>query len=552
MHGILALLVLCGFAAANEDSAARAEGLYREQRWADVVSLWHSVQNPPAGLDYYAALSLARLNQRQPARAALEAGQRKSPEDKRFPIELGGLDFSAHDLVSAGAHLRRALQLDPGDAYANDLLASIYFVGGNLEAALRYWNRIGKPRLEEIRMSPVPAADPVLVDAALAFSPAGTLRLRDLWTTQATLDLLQIFPRYQFALAARPSDEGFDLVFNSTERNGWGSSKAEGLFSLLRGAPYATIYPEFYNLGRGAVNVTSLVRLDADKLRFFAKLGAPVEGNPKHRFEAFLDARRENWDLTRGFHGPGPAPADLRLDKVEGGVAIRSIVNDQWRWSTGVSVSGRAYSRFHYTDPALTGGLLVKCQARIDHSLLRLPEQRLTVQSAFTGEMGKLVAPGFGTFERIAAAADAHWLPPALGGRYELLAGVRSGRTFGAVPLDELVMLGLERDNDLALGAHVGTRHGRKGSAPLGRNYFLVNVETTRTVFQNGFLKMDAGPFLDTGKITDPSGSFGERKWLCDIGSRLKVSIFGHVGIAFSYGKDLRGGRHAFYLTALN
>ena len=550
MQGLLAILALCGAAAANQDAASRAGDLYRQQRWAEVVSLWRGQQDPAAELNFYAAMSLARLNQRPEARAVLEAGQRKSPGDKRFPLELGGLDFAEHNLASARTHLRRALYLDPGDPYANDLLASIYFVGGNLEAALRYWNRVDKPRIDEIRMAPVPKADPVLVDAAF-FAPASTLRLRELWATQANLELLGIFSRYQFALTPRASDEGFDLVFHSAERNGWGSTPTEGLASLLRGVAYETLYPEFYNLGRRAVNVTSLIRLDPNKLRVFAKLGAPV-GGPQHRFEAFLDARRENWDLTRSFHGAGPAPTDLRLDKIEGGVAIRSVVNEQWQWTTGVSVSDREFARLRNADAAFTGGLMVRCRARVDHPLLRLPEHRLTVQSSATGEMGKLLAQGYGSFERLSGAVDAHWLPQAQGDKYELAAGVRSGRTFGPVPLDELLVLGLERDNDLALGAHIGTHRGKKGSAPLGRNYFLVNAEADRAVFQNAFFKIGFGPFLDSGKITDPSGPFGEPKWLSDVGARLKLRILGRVGIAFSYGKDLRSGRNAFYLTALN
>src|SRR5215472_2316828 len=50
--------------------------------------------------------------------------------------------------------LRIALRLDRTDIYANNFLATIYFLEGNLEAALKYWNRAGKPRIEEVRTSP--------------------------------------------------------------------------------------------------------------------------------------------------------------------------------------------------------------------------------------------------------------------------------------------------------------------------------------------------------------------------------------------------------------
>ena len=35
-------------------------------------------------------------------------------------------------------------------------------------------------------------------------------------------------------------------------------------------------------------------------------------------------------------------------------------------------------------------------------------------------------------------------------------------------------MLGLERDNDLWMRSHLGARNGLKGSAPLGRRYYLL------------------------------------------------------------------------------
>jgi hypothetical protein len=109
-------------------------------------------------------------------------------------------------------------------------------------------------------------------------------------------------------------------------------------------------------------------------------------------------------------------------------------------------------------------------------------------------------------------------------------------------------MLGLERDNDLQMHAHIGTRDGRKGSAPLGRNYFLASWEVDKNVYGNGLVKLKLGPFLDIGKITDSSTALGSHKWLWDTGIEAKLSLFGRT-VAFSYGKDLRSGNNAFYVT---
>jgi len=111
-------------------------------------------------------------------------------------------------------------------------------------------------------------------------------------------------------------------------------------------------------------------------------------------------------------------------------------------------------------------------------------------------------------------------------------------------------MLGMERDNDLWMRAHVGTRHGRKGSAPLGRNYFLMNWAFDKNIFDNGFLNIKLSPFLDTGKSTDPAPGLGSRQWLWDAGLQAKFRV-GGVGFMFVYGRDLRSGKNAFYMAGV-
>lgn len=125
----------------------------------------------------------------------------------------------------------------------------------------------------------------------------------------------------------------------------------------------------------------------------------------------------------------------------------------------------------------------------------------------------------------------------------------RAGKIFGRVPFDELYMLGLERDNDLWMRAHIGTRDVRKGSAPLGRNYFLSNWEMDKNVYNNGRLGVKLSPFLDIGKSKDSLAGLGSREWLWDTGVHAKVRVLG-IGFVIVYGKDLRSGNNAFYWMA--
>jgi len=550
---ILSLLVLCAIPnlRASEETLAAVRTLYAEERWSDIVALWHREPNPAPDLDYYAGMSLARLQRWDEAAQALAAGQRKAPLDKRFPVELGGLAFARKNLREATKNLDRALRLDRSDRYAIDLLASVYFLENNLEAALQYWNRIGKPYIEQIRMEPVPPLDPVLLDRAFAMAPAGPLELHDFWRTEALLDLIEIFSRYRLDLVARKEDQKFDLVFRSAERGGWGNSKAAALVSWLRGLPYETIYPEFYNFWRSAVNFTSLLRFDPEKRRAFAALSMPLEANPALRLRFYLDERIEHWDLHTTYHGDAAQLSDLHLNKLEGGIDFRSVINDEWSWSTALALSDRTFARF--TAPTssrlFTNGPALKYHAQLDHPLFRIPEECATVTATASGEFGKLFAPGFGAFWRIQGSTDARWIPVKEGDKYRISGRLRAGKTFGMVPLDELFILGLERDNDLPLRAHIGTHDGKKGSAPLGRDYVLFNSEADRSIYDGTLFQFRIGPFFDSGRISDASGSFGARNWQMDTGIQVKVRTLGGLGIVFSYGKDLRSGANAFYLT---
>jgi hypothetical protein len=153
------------------------------------------------------------------------------------------------------------------------------------------------------------------------------------------------------------------------------------------------------------------------------------------------------------------------------------------------------------------------------------------------------------SFAKLQGSVDAHWFPQSSGEGYEMKVQIRVGKTFGSTPFDELFMLGLERDNDLWLRAHIGTHDGRKGNAPLGRDYFLSNWESDKKVYSNGLLTLKLGPFLDVGRITDPSPDLGSKKWLYDAGLQANVRLLG-VGVIFTYGKDLRSGNNVFYVTA--
>ena len=110
--------------------------------------------------------------------------------------------------------------------------------------------------------------------------------------------------------------------------------------------------------------------------------------------------------------------------------------------------------------------------------------------------------------------------------------------------------MGVERDNDLWLRGHSSTTDGRKGRAPLGRRYLLLNSEMNKTVYDGAFFRVQLGPFFDTGAIADASREFGSQKWLFDTGVQARIRVLGSVSVVLSYGRDLRNGAGVFYGTS--
>lgn len=534
---------------------AEAQKAFDDRDWEQAARLAEGPVDQSSDLDLLRGLALSRLEKWGRAKIAFEAGAKKSPRDSRFPVELAGIAYKQKDFCVAKQDLEAALRLNPRDAYTQEFLATIFFLEGNLEAALKYWNSEDKPRLRSVAFVPGLRLSPRLSDRALASNAPQVLTRDALLTAEARMDNLGIFSSRRMELTSADSGN-YDLSVHVTERNRWGNSKAEGMLSFLSGLPYATVYPELYNLGHDAINLTSLVRWDAEKRRVFADLSFPLYGDPSLRLRLYADARNENWNLSETFSGPTSPPTDLNMRQVAAGAEFREVINGRWSWSAGAEAANR---NFRNLDRALspaeraffTGGNSLAGWVGVQWTPVRVPERRFTLDSSLKATSGREFSSALGPFATLGGTLEANWFPRAKGDDYEMRGQIRAGARAGKASLDQLFQLGVERDNDLWLRGHRGTIDGRKGAAPLGRRYFLANWEMDKNVYGNGLVSVKVGPFLDNGAIADSSGLFGSRGWLWDSGLQCKVRILGGVTVVFSYGRDLAGGRGVFYGTVL-
>ena len=555
---VLLSIALCSPAAAQQISSdvtrlAAAQGAFDSGKWEQAAKLAQGPESQSPELDFIRGLALAREQQWNEARNAFAAARLKNPSDPRFLVELAGIDYKQNNFSAAKRNLRAALRLGSRDNYTRDFLGTIYFLEGNLEAALKYWNAIDKPRLRNAAVQPPPRLDTTLLTRAVAFNAPQVLTVEAWLETRARLESLGAFSRERLEL--KPAGETFDATLHVAERNGWGDSNLEGALALLSGVPYATVYPEIYNIGGRAMNFTSLLRWDPEKRRAFGAFSTPVFDNPGRRVQIYVDARNENWNLTNTFFGSTPL-SDLNMRRVAGGLELHSVVNGRGSWSTGTEIASRSFRNLPALNTAAEKAFFTDASSfsfwlRADRSLWRVPERRFTLDSSVEGRIGRTFTDNLGPSGTLRGSLDAHWLPQTSGDDYEMHTRIRAGATLGRVPFDELFQLGLERDNDLWLRGQAGTSGGRKGAAPLGRRYFQVNWEIDKRVYSNGIFTVKLGPFVDNGGIADASGLFGSQEWLWDTGAQCKVRVLGNITVVLIYGRDLRGGRNVFYGTSL-
>ncbi len=431
--------------------------------------------------------------------------------------------FRAEHFTEAEKHLKSVLRVNPADPFVNDFLGTTYLLDGNFDAALKYWSRAGKPKVHEIRFDPPLQMDSIRLDHSFAFSRASLLTPAAYGETRRRLDLLGVFSRYEFELT--PTDIGdFDVTLRASERHG------PNFVSWIRGLPYRTIYPAWWNVGGRAINVESMIRWDRDNRRGWMSLSSPLRQNSSLAYRLQLDTRNENWLL-------GEQTFNLRRTELSGDV--HAVFRGGWSGTSGVAVARRAFTN------SFAGGTSITYKTSVRRTVLNLPEKRLTVDWSTDAQVGKLFAQPSEPFVKTQEDVSLRWFP--LSRRrndYETKARLRLGKSFGRLPFDELFILGLDHDTDLQLRGHPAIQSGRKGAAPMGRAYALINTGFAKRLYANGLFRLDGGPFLDTARISSNA------QWLVDSGIQLRVSVLSTFTISVSVGRDLRTGQHATFIDS--
>jgi hypothetical protein len=463
----------------------------------------------------WALLALPESEPVTVAAPSLEASA-DSPE-----LKLASAAFRSENFPEAEKHLHTILRSRPDDLFTNDFLGTTYELDGNFDAALKYWNRADKPKLREIQFEPPLKINPLRLDHTFAFARASVLTSETYQETRQRLDSLGIFSQYRIELTPTGGDD-FDMTFHATEKSG------PRFLSWIRGLPYQTLYPGWWNAGGRAINVDSLVRWDSNNRRGRISLSSPLHRSSNVIYRLQADVRNENWLFKDD---------SFNLRRSEVSAEFRSILHGGWIWTSAANVARRAFSN------SFVGGSSISYRTALNRTIVRIPEKRLAIESSLSTEVGKLFSASAERFMKLQGDISLNWTPFSRHhDDYKTTVRLRSGESFGQLPFDELFILGLDRDSDLRLRAHPALQSGRKGAAPMGRGFVLFNSDVRKRLYSNGLIRFEAGPFVDSARIAS------QREVFVDAGVQLRVSVLSSLTLGLSFGRDLRAGRHAIFI----
>jgi hypothetical protein len=141
---------------------------------------------------------------------ALEAVRRQCPTASAPLSELAGVRFSQKRWHEAAELAEQALDRDPENSYAWDVLGSSRFVQDDMRGALEAWNHIGKPRLDSIQIAGLTRTRYAFVAAVAGLTPNAVLTAGQL--SLADRRLSELPDRVTGSIGYRPDSDGFATV----------------------------------------------------------------------------------------------------------------------------------------------------------------------------------------------------------------------------------------------------------------------------------------------------------------------------------------------------
>ncbi len=246
--------------------------------------------------------------------------------------ELAGVRFAERRWNEAAALARQALAIDAGDTYAIDVLGSSLFMLDDPAGALRAWNRIGKPRLDTVRIEGLQHTRYETVAAAVGVRPNAMLTPEAFALAERRVHALP--DRASDRLTLRPQADGYatldaaiaERAFLPRSRASWAGV---GILAAVDREVTASVHGFS---GQGDVWSASW-RWWEHRPRVAIGVAAPRLGGFPGVWH--VDA---SWEQETFRVGTGESPALVTQSHTRGGLALSDWLTSNLRYSVGAGL----------------------------------------------------------------------------------------------------------------------------------------------------------------------------------------------------------------------
>src|SRR5262245_27640662 len=288
-------LIAAPFAVAQIDQAQQAIDNGEYVRAVSILS--EALADRPTPDAYiYLGRAYTRMKEYQQAEDVLNEGVAKYPEDARFHNELAKLFLENNDAESAKTQLRRALLVDENNAYASDLLATINLSEGDVQSALRSWNKSRRPVIHDILHNYYFDLESWVERSAVGFHPGNVLHYYDWKTTQWRLFESGAYSNVGIEVEPTPVEEQYNVVIRTSART---NSPSDFLFNAVKFAPAHTSFVDVWNIGNTGMNFNGAYRWETNRRRVQGGLKIPLPLFGLTYVELANTWRSERWDVSR-------------------------------------------------------------------------------------------------------------------------------------------------------------------------------------------------------------------------------------------------------------
>jgi hypothetical protein len=498
--------------------------------------------------DVYLNLGTAYRHSRdwQKAEDILNEASERYPADARISTELANAYVGAGDIDGAREALQRALRIDPANVAAADLIAAVELSEGEVQTALRYWNRSGNPITNEVLHNTNISFGHWTVKDGNAFEPGHMMTYAQWRTTQLRLLETDIFSNVGISIEPAPTSPKYNPVILTTDKV---NDLTNIAFDIVKGAPWKTSYLNWWDIANSGISMNSSYRWDYNRKRGELQIQAPIPVPGILFLTATGLWRSERWDVGPVLQNDAGAGNRFLYKSTGARAELKYIPYFRFEFGGGFEYTNRAANGSLpqlYLDSSNSGKVVYEAS-------LRLADSRYQNRIHVEGGVARKSLLGDLDYSTATVELNNQFLISKESNTVFSWT-VRGGASDGQLPVEEYFVLGLDMHAGNLLRAHPASEHGHYGSAPMGTSFALSNMDIERRIailplfnsLNIPYLDVKGEIFLDTGQTADRANIFKEGKLYFDTGAGLKFETPTH-SLNMIYGKSLRDGRNVLY-----